>query len=428
MINQDDRRKISRHDDAVNLSTLSPKRRVLLFSYAFPPLKVQMTAPVAKAMKGLIHMGFDVDVVCADAFSPYLPSDDSLMAYVKDGFGTVNRLSPPLTRLTRFRLRTPFLAQMPDLMSVLNRTAFRALMNLDLHVYDAVFTWSPFHTINTVMARVKRYRKEVPWIAQFSDPWAGNPLEKRYLNKIWNQWKEKDSLKHMDYIVHSSRFSRDLMFDGKSKMMKERSSVIPHVYDECLYPSRPKAHNDRITLSYIGVLFDHRSPEPLFRAFVKLLERRPDLSNMLSLQLVGYVPAYMLESEAARSLPSGMIVHVPSVNYIESLRMMYDSDVLVLIEADTKLNLFVPSKLFDYMGANRPIIGLVPKGGSEEVMIGLGADYARPNDVTGIMRVLEDAINKVLEGGWESGLNQEYRVGHDTRNIAAQFINIMKNL
>ena len=44
------------------------KGRILLFSYAFPPMQVQMTAAVYKPMAAIARSGFAVDVVCADSF------------------------------------------------------------------------------------------------------------------------------------------------------------------------------------------------------------------------------------------------------------------------------------------------------------------------------------------------------------------------
>ena len=46
--------------------------RLLLFSYAFPPMQTQMTPVVVKTMALLSRSGYEVDVLCAAPFSHHL--------------------------------------------------------------------------------------------------------------------------------------------------------------------------------------------------------------------------------------------------------------------------------------------------------------------------------------------------------------------
>jgi len=389
-------------------------RRLLLFSYAFPPMQVQMTPAVLKGMAGLSRLGYKVDVLCADSFSPFLPQDNSLLSYASEHFGEIFRVRPKLGILGRLRQKSAALARIPDLMAVLHRPAFETLMSLPIPRYRAVITWSPFHSVNPVMVRAKRARPEMRWIAQFSDPWARNPLEQHLLIRAWSWWNEPVTVRTADAIVHTSAYARDLMLSLHPAEMRQKTVVIPHCYDEALYPRRPKRHNERITLRYVGVLFGRRSPEPLFEAFRKVLNGRPELRQRLLIEFVGYVPPEMLRTDAARSLPEGMVRTAGTVGYLESLEMMYDADLLLVIDADTKQNLFMPSKLADYLGANTPIVGLVPKGGSEDVLRDLGCWHARPNDIEGIAKCLAGALEYIAGGAKAPWCDEPRR--HSYRN------------
>jgi glycosyltransferase involved in cell wall biosynthesis len=387
-----------------------------------------MTPAVVKPMAALARCGYEVDVLCAAPFSPFLGRDDSLLPYAERHFNTVSRLLPPGGLLRTLREHSSTLSQVPDLMGVLQNKAFDTLMSMDLDQYKTIVTWSPFHSINPVMVRLKKHCPRVRWLAQFSDPWAANPLERHRLTKLWNRWHEPNTVRMADFIVHSSAYSRDLMVKGHPAEIMNKTAVIPHPFDEDLYPARPKAKNQQITLRHIGVLFDRRSPEPVFQALNILLERRPRLCGQLVVELVGTVPLEMLQTPAAQSLPPGMIKRVPSVSYLDSLEIMYDADVLLLIEADTKRNLFVPSKLSDYMGARTPIVGISPPGGSEDILKGLGCWHARPHDIDGIARAVEAAVDYVGSGSREPWCNEEYRRQFSNDLIAGRFIDILKNL
>ncbi|KRB09319.1 hypothetical protein [Achromobacter sp. Root170] len=404
------------------------KGRILLVSYAFPPMQVQMTAAVYKPMAALARSGYDVDVVCADSFCAELPLDHSLLPFAEKTFGRIDRLRPAKNLMSLVRSSIRKLDRVPDLMTVLRESAYSKLMDMDLSQYDAVMTWSPFHSVNAVMTRVKKARRNVKWLAQFSDPWAGNPLEVSRLTKLWNARHEPRAVAAADFIVHSSRYSLDLMMQGQPESVRRRTDVIPHAFDEALFPQRPKARNDRIVMRYVGVLYGRRSPEPLFQALGRLFQRRPDLRGVLCLELIGLVPPEMLATEAAMSLPEGTVRAVGNVSFVESLEQMYDADILLLIEANVRQNLFLPSKLSDYIGADTPIVGLTPPGGSEDAMKHLGCWHARPSEVEDIEKAVEGAVDHVLRKDGTDWCNQAYRDTFSGNRIAQRFGKILEGL
>ena len=365
-------------------------------------MQTQMSAVVFKTMAAMTQIGYEVDVLCAGSIYPHLPLDTSLLPYVEKIFPSITRLTPSNNFLGRFRRRYELLSRIPDFMTVLHAHAYEHLMDLDLNQYSAVITWSPYHSINPVMVRVKKQRKSVRWVAQFSDPWLGNPLEVNRLSNIWNKVHEPNTVNNADFIVHSSAYSLELMLRNHAQDIRHKTAVLPHVFCEELYPKRAKEKNNKIILRYVGALYGRRSPEPLFLAIGKLYERRKDLQGMLAIELIGSVASEMLNSSAAKSLPANTVTHVPNVSYVQSLELMYDADILLLIEADIKKNLFLASKLSDYLGANRPIVGLVPPGTSEDALFELGCWYARPVDIEGISFGLEGAIDYVMTSDHQS--------------------------
>ncbi|NTV94173.1 MAG: glycosyltransferase family 4 protein [Thiobacillus sp.] len=404
------------------------KGRVLVFSYAFPPMGTQMTPVITKPMAALSRLGYEVDVLCSEPFSQYVGRDSSLVPYTETHFREIWRLSPPKSLIGRAWLRIRMRLLAPDLMSLHRKKALKLLLSMDLSRYDGVITWSPFHSVNPVMVALKKHRPEVFWLAQFSDPWAGNPLERRWFARLWSRWHESRAVAAADFIVHSSSCTRDAMAHRYTTDVNNKSCVVAHPYDDALYPQRPKARNQRTTLRYIGALFGRRSPEPLFKALHKLLARRPELRDSLYVELVGEIPGKMLTTPSARALPTTMIRHVPSVSYLASLEKMYDADILLLIEADVRQNLFVPSKLSDYMGARTPIVGIAPPGGSLDVLEKLGCWHANPADIDGIAEAIEAAVDHVRASSDQSWCDEKYRTSFSAERIAQRFANILKGI
>lgn len=408
--------------------TLSTKGDLLLFSYAFPPMQTQMTPAVYKPMAALARSGYSVDVVCADSFCKELPLDYSLMPAAQRTFRSITRISPSLNLISRLCNATPRMAQMPDLMTVLQESAYATLMDMPLDRYIAIITWSPFHSINPVMIKVKKARRNLRWIAQFSDPWADNPLECSRMRLLWNKLKQPQTIKAADFIIHSSRYSLELMFKNERPSARRKTAVIPHAYDDNLYPEYPKRENEKITLRYVGTLFGRRSPEPLFHALAVLFDRYPEWRSKISLELIGFTPADMLQTSAARQLPDGTVISIPSVSFLESLEKMHNADILVLIEADVRQNLFLPSKLSDYMGARTPIVGLVPLGSSRDLLQHLGGWYANPCDIPGIVRALVSAIKYITSSPADQWCDEGYRQEFSGIQIAKRFSDVIAQL
>ena len=395
--------------------------RILLFSYAFPPMQTQMVPVVIKPMAALARLGYDIDVLCPEPFSPYLGQDTSLDNYVTAHFQTITRLSPPDDMLGKMWMRCKRLRTIPDLMGFMHRKALRTLLDMDLEPYDCIITWSPFHSINLVMVDLKRQRPNLRWIAQFSDPWAGNPLERKWITKYWSTKHESLTINTADHVIHSSKYTHEMMLRKYGTAYGKKATVIPHPYDENLFPKRAKWQNECVTIRYIGTLFERRSPENLFRALGKLLQRRPDLCNQICVELVGYTEPGMLKSPAVIALPDGMVIHTPNLPYMQSLEKMYDADILVLIEADVKKNLFVPSKFSDYMGAATPIICLISPEGSGEIMAKLDCWCAPPAQIDGIALAVEQAVDYTKGTRAEPWCNEDFRATYDAGQIAKKF-------
>lgn len=397
---------------------------VLVLAYAVPPMHVPMSPVAARLIAGLHQSGFGVDVISAtaEASSFSLPLDDSLCDYLKSHCRSLVRLQSGSSLQRLFTHYRPFLRHFPDVMAGLQGIAFRVVMAAKPDSYSAVLTVSPFHSVNPVMVRVKKACPEVRWVAHFGDPWANNPLEERPLARLWNSWRESQALRAATYVTHTSHQALEMVHSTYPFLSRERTRVIPHAYDPSLYPSRPKRRNDKLTLRYLGTLFGRRSPTPFFKALSCLLNRRPELRDALRVELIGPMDRHLSAWEAIDDLPQGMVLHRHAVNYVESHELMYDADLLIVIEADVEATPFVPSKLMDYMGADTPIIGLAPPGGCREILDRLGCLTANPQAVDAIADVLEIGVDRIIQGSTEPWCRDVVRRSFDLASGTAALI------
>jgi len=82
-------------------------------------------------------------------------------------------------------------------------------------------------------------------------------------------------------------------------------------------------------------------------------------------------------------------------SYAESAGWVAAADVLLLIDAPADESLFLPSKLIDYLPANKPLLALTPlSGASADVVHALGYPAIAPDDRGGIAIAIEQLLDR----------------------------------
>ena len=128
-----------------------------------------------------------------------------------------------------------------------------------------------------------------------------------------------------------------------------------------------------MTISFLGtILFVrgrcYRDPDVFLDGLRILAAEHPQVARQLAVRFVGRCPS-VAERAAARGLTR--LVEVRElVSVAESRRMMADSDVLLHLQTlDEASKDCIAAKLFDYLGARRPILAIVTPGGGDDWLL-----------------------------------------------------------
>lgn len=275
--------------------------------------------------------------------------------------------------------------------------------------------------------RLKR-RLGLPWLAHFSDPWADNPFRRgQFLANAVNRRLERGVVEAADRVVFTSAETLDLVMAKYPPAWKAKAAVVPHGFEPGLYPPRRPRSGD-LAVRYLGNFYGHRSPLPLCRALLRLIEREPALLKDVRFELVGNLSPRMKLHPAWRRLPEGLVAHKPTVSHARSLALMAESDLLLVIDGPDELSVFLPSKLVEYLGACVPVFGIVPPGASARLIARLGGATADPRDdevvAAGLAQALATArqARASLKPWGDETVRAEYRA----ERVAAAFSAILK--
>ena len=199
---------------------------------------------------------------------------------------------------------------------------------------------------------VKETDRNLQWTAHFSDPWTLNPYLsyrtgiQRKINKIY----EKTVISRADTITVTSEKTKDLFVKGLGAD-GEKIKVLPHVYDPDLYTRRQNEPQKKI-IAHTGNIYGLRSAAPLIEAVNKVQPQ--------NLEFHFYGRMKEEESHLAEAKCPDTIKFFDPVPYLDSIEVLSEADILLVIDAPLKDSPFFPSKLADYIGAGKPVVALSP--------------------------------------------------------------------
>jgi glycosyltransferase involved in cell wall biosynthesis len=196
-------------------------------------------------------------------------------------------------------------------------------------------------------------------------------------------------IKSADRLIFTSQETIDLIMSRYADEDRAKAHVLPHSYDSSVYPSSSDKSQDEITVRYMGEFYGKRTPKPLANVLHSLIATNPELLRNVRFELIGPVNTQALSDSGLESLPEGLVITKPSVDYQESLRLAATADGLLIVDAPAKRSVFLPSKLIDYIGAGRPIVGITPPGTAAALINELGGWVADPADLEAMKEALE---------------------------------------
>ena len=374
------------------------KKKILLLTYAFPPTQAAESYLSAKALAKL--KSFDVDVLTIDPADFGLRKDYSLTQYIEKNFKNVYRVNAPFW-MGKFLFRLlKYLIPFPDRFSALNRSMLKEALMIDIPQYSLIISWSQWHSIHLVARKIKKSHPEIPWVVHMSDPWADNPFLPKlpalyYIQRFFEQMV----IRNADHINFTNELTLDLVMEKYPKTFRSKASFFPHAFDLTLYERSIKNEENSVNfIRYLGNFYGQRNTISFTKAVADLFGENPDLFVNVKIELVGQ----WVDNPGWRPQHSGLPLDIMEfrlpVSYRDSLRLMSEAAVLLVIDAPFDESVFLPSKLVDYMGAKRPILAFTPKGCTSNTLLKLGGYVESPLSISSIKKGLEKVLIDLKDG------------------------------
>lgn len=420
-------------DDAAPGSTHGAARRLLVIASRFPPVASVGATRVRKFVKYLGQFGWQPTVLTGA-----LPSEKSTASTrcLAADWESLNDLPPDLQilRLSAFwddwpanaagaigRLvsRIPFagartrndlteraewrLKSVHDALAIPDSriwrigAAVRAALKLhQLHRFHAIYSSGmPFS--DHLVALALRKILCIPWIAEFRDPWVEYihwPQWKTPRGRRFTEWAESSVIRHASRVISvndemTARFASRYPGQPVRKFVTIENGFDPDDFARIEAPAPTRERANRFRLVYAGSLYDTRRPDAVLEAFRRFLERTPGAKAIAQFDFIGRVGP----NEAAFDRPEfrETVRRLGVVPHCDALATTLDADLNVIILPDREGGaLDSTAKLYECLGAGRPILAAVPPDGAAARILSrhAGVSICGPDDVESIARAI----------------------------------------
>lgn len=417
-------------------SPLSLQPELLAISFYYPPANNPRAVQVARLLR---HTKLATSLVCAAYVDNTDRRDELLVSESESFLQNIYRIpfnvSPFRRRVTGLvsRIARPFWDELPDgnrpwkqsVVSFLSKAIEQEQFNP-----RAMVTFGSPMSDHLIGLELKKLH-QLPWMAHFSDPWVDNPFKNYgWLAGRANLMLEQQVVESADRLLFTSQETIDLVMQKYPAGTRDKCRVLTHSYESSKYRSGQNIECE-ITIRFLGDLYGLRTPRPLFAALRLIALENPELLQDLRVEFVGSMCELNVWEMGLKELPSDLVVLRETVSNSASLELMSSADGLVVIDAPAEISPFLPSKLIDYMGAGKPVLGITPPGTASRLIRELGGWVGDPADVQDVKHALEGFIHELRESrtkGPDIWGEHSIRLRYDAETVAATFRELVMEL
>jgi glycosyltransferase involved in cell wall biosynthesis len=389
-------------------------KNVLIVSYHFPPLASMGAIRMARFVRHLEGTGWCADILTA-GISRFRVQDSDLNARLPECLrifreSTAPSRNPPAgnteakrSQFGRRSLRPGGIAKRSA--EFLRRWApptreplawRRAALSVGRRLirsnrYQLIYSSSGPMACHLVAGGLVR-NTNIPWVAEFRDALVDNP----YLS-LPTPWHRRYYSRHENAIIRCAA-SVIVTTHAHKQVLQERYGeqapihVLSNGFDPSEYPARVEGESGTFVVSYAGSLYGERSIEPVLRGWKEWSERQFARSHRVRLRIYGQSFNADLAG-AVHDLGLEASVEVCGLrSHAQAMEAISASDAVLVIKSPVDL-IHIPGKLYESLGAGRPVLLVGPESEASRLIrtLDAGVVVSSPGP-----RAIADALDEIV--------------------------------
>jgi hypothetical protein len=352
--------------------------KILIITYTFFPDQNPRAFRWGAVVKNLIKYGHAIDIICATKIQKEDSFSGPVIYSIKDCLSDFSQKKNDInTELNEEKYLLPILKKLKFIIVYLFRVIYKIFRWPDFACgwlipaiiagrslcktkdYDWIISVSHPFTSHVVALFIKPCLPQAKWLVDIGDPFyllQEPPINNQMLYGYFNKIIEGRILSFANMISVTTKGTL-LEYEKFFTQTRNKIQVIPPLLSIGPNIYRKKIHKKNIiTLVFAGTLYKHlRSPEILLLCFQKLIESYT--KNKLELHFYGEVnDCKSFFDQCSDHVRPHLFVH-GVVSRKKVAAALAKADILVNIGNNSSLQL--PSKIFEYIFYEKPILNFV---------------------------------------------------------------------
>ncbi|MEQ5814956.1 glycosyltransferase [Marinobacter sp. NFXS11] len=296
------------------------------------------------------------------------------------------------------------------------------------HKVDAIFaTGSPWSGL--VAGYLISRLSSRPLIVDFRDPWMNNPFHqsKGRLLDNWSARLERRVVKHASAVSLNTDPLHAEFIHRYPDEPASKFFVMPNGFDSSEFQdivAEPRVTDQQaLLLCHAGFLYGVRDPAVLLEAIRAANRQLGDSGRKIVFRQIGDVNlGYDLKERFSDLLQDGSLILDHARPYKECLSALASADLVVNVQPGTRTQ--IPSKLYDYLAINKPIINITSPDGALGTLVmnkklGDLVSFEEESQLTELLKAYALDENLSSFSGYEN--RNEFEISHITQTLAQRF-------
>ena len=298
---------------------------------------------------------------------------------------------------------------------------------LKRHPVDIIVSTGPPHSMHLIAMKLAR-ATGLPWVADFRDPWTRMFYFKHLSLTRWAMGRhrrlEKKVLDNASVIVAVS----PLVQKEFMEMTGTRVELITNGYDESDFDDAVVESDGYFNITHTGLFAADGNPTLLWDILARKCRENPEFNRMLRIRLAGKTDAEIIEAIRAAGLgghlrDNGYQPHTVAVKEQKSASVL-----LLPLRKEPEYKAVLPGKLFEYLAAGRPVLGIGQSDGAMAIILkdtgaGTVADW---NDCETMSGFIDGCWKRFQEDSPDAGT--ENISAYSRKNLTARMARLLDSL
>lgn len=389
-------------------------QQVLMIAFHYPPLAgssgIQRTLRFSQDLPSL---GWQPIVLSANPRA-YEQTSNDLLQDIPDGTEVARAFALDARRHLSLFNRYPGCIARPDRwLSWLLGAVPTGLQMIRRHRPAVIWSTYPIPTAHLIGYWLSRL-SGLPWVADFRDPMAhegypSDPATWRSYLKV-----EQKTFAQASRMVFTTPGAARL-YQNRYPAQVSQIRVIENGYDEPSFtplttsPAPVALNPGKLTLLHSGIVYpEWRNPKALFAALRQLIDTRLVDAAHLRLRFRASENKDFLAALAATYDLSDVVQILPPIGYQAALAEMCAADGLLVLQS-VDCNDQIPAKVYEYIRAMRPVLGLCGAGSdTASVLERAGMPHLAPLESVELIHATFIVFLKTLQDGAFSKPNDKF--------------------